>query len=237
MRILDCLEDINMFYLDCKSINFNKSVCYCVKNNFSQKHRVVKIKNDNLYQHLFFTEVNSYEIEKKWHPIFEKRIFDCLIQENNCNWNCRTYIDAKNHSICTCLCTRPYQYTYGAINTYDLFKNDEYSIDVNINSDEETLIKEESEGSWLSNKNLNLIKIMYSKEIFKTHKTLNTLIHILYTITFLFFIVIILKFIQKKLKKYVIKKSKGHNIRKIHPFHEQNNINMENFKLKSYKLK
>lgn len=123
----NCMQNTNMLFFACDSVDVNTSSCYCALRGPLKKINRQTIKNDELYQDLYIQDVNQINLDENWIPFTAIRILDCLNREKNSTWICKTYDFIKEKTICTCLFDYSLNYfgrqTIGRVQTKNIFKN------------------------------------------------------------------------------------------------------------------
>lgn len=102
MNVVDCLTDVQTDFLNCISMNQEKSICRCNKNIIKENSQF-SLKNNDLYENLYANEIIDVSRQEKWYNSSLKRISDCLDDDiNEFNWQCLTFSHNLEETICKC---------------------------------------------------------------------------------------------------------------------------------------
>lgn len=203
MFISQCLENPDFIFLRCSTEDRNIVECICAKSNSEMENK--KLSYFETFQNLFYENddlngVNAYSSENNAHHVVK-----CFKKYNGVSYTCSTFENTKNKSICHCHDAFIQNNYFEYIPTIYLYKNLE-----NIFFDTEFDVieyKNESKSKKIE-QHQDKIKI-HMNNLFNSLIEAENLDHleneysflIIFCFLFLFFLLIIYRFIRQNMKK------------------------------------
>lgn len=102
MYVPNCIKNPQMYFLICRSYDKNESSCYCAQTSSEHEVKEEIINNRELFQDLYFKDINQHDLKEDWDAFSGMRILDCMNWKNNPMWVCKTYNVSRTKTMCIC---------------------------------------------------------------------------------------------------------------------------------------